>query len=101
MRVVQVPDDAEVYLVVRDTTTNNMVLVRAIIAELSTVGIPGERGLPGQQGERGLPGSSNLEILHGNGAPSDITPITPGEDGQLYVDDLTGNLYERIAGLWL
>lgn len=51
-------------------------------------GIPGPVGSPGGQGEPGEPGTDGNTIAAGSGAP-----VAAGNDGDLYIDTGTGNLY--------
>lgn len=57
-------------------------------------GIQGIQGVPGNDGDDGADGSS---IRAGNGAPSDGF----GEDGDIYLNRLNGDLYgPKVAGAW-
>ncbi len=56
-------------------------------------GAPGKDGTPGKNGENGKDGSS---FLHGEGAPD----AADGKAGDLYLDVLTGDLYEKDANGW-
>ena len=49
----------------------------------------------GANGESGAAGTSQ-QILYGTIAPGDIL----GEDGDSYIDTITGNLYSKAAGAW-
>ena len=55
--------------------------------------IKGDKGDPGDPGQPGKDGSS---FLHGEGAPK----ATDGKAGDLYLDVLTGDLYEKDANGW-
>lgn len=57
-------------------------------------GPQGATGLAGPQGETGLPGSKWYD---GTGSPS----IGLGSDGDYYLDLSTGDVYEKIGGVWI
>ncbi|SNW62030.1 Collagen-like protein [Orpheovirus IHUMI-LCC2] len=52
------------------------------------------QGPPGEQGQPGEPGS---QIFTGSGVP----PQNLGVDGDLYINDVNGDYYQRIGGIWV
>jgi hypothetical protein len=48
------------------------------------------------RGPRGLQGNSAFQFLFGDGVPANGL----GDDGDLYVDNLTGDLYRKSGGTW-
>ncbi len=64
-------------------------------------GAPGPQGDPGEPGEPGDPGSPGPQgsiIYNGNGAPNEASP---GRNGDYYLDNLTGQLYQRQNGIYV
>lgn len=59
----------------------------------SLVGAPGADGADGVDGTNGTPGSV---WYNGSGAPAGGL----GVDGDYYVDDDTGDVYQKVAGVW-
>ncbi|SNW62082.1 Collagen-like protein [Orpheovirus IHUMI-LCC2] len=53
--------------------------------------------LMGPQGPPGVPGQDGSQILTGNGLPSNLD----GKDGDFYLDNLTGNYYQKENGIWI
>ena len=56
-------------------------------------GPQGEQGAQGIQGEQGLPGSTWFQ---GEGLPSNLV----GNNGDFYLNVTTGDVYEKLAGVW-
>lgn len=59
----------------------------------SVVGSP---GAPGANGADGADGADGATIRHGSGAPSDSL----GNDGDIYIDDDSGDVYFKAAGTY-
>jgi hypothetical protein len=59
-------------------------------------GEPGEDGAPGVDGAPGLDGDDGATILTGTGAPAN----TLGNDGDLYLDTVTRQVYQKVSGSW-
>lgn len=69
------------------------------VCDLGTAGAPGVNvpvqpipGIPGPQGIKGDPGT----ILNGTGAPA----VGLGANGDTYLDNGSGSLYQKAAGVW-
>lgn len=64
------------------------------------VNVRGAVGPAGAKGDAGEPGAviigEGADILTGDGVPNDAD----GADNQLYIDNLTGNLYKKKTGHW-
>jgi hypothetical protein len=63
-------------------------------------GAPGPTGPTGGLGPTGAPGQiilAGATIIFGNGVPLN----TLGNDGDIYIDQLTGNVYKKITGAWV
>jgi hypothetical protein len=52
--------------------------------------------IKGPQGSPGAPGTPGTVWYNGTGVP----PDTLGTDGDYYLDDATGNVYQKAAGTW-
>lgn len=60
---------------------------------------PGETavGPQGPAGFQGIPGDQGFSTLAGTSAPS----IALGVDGDLYINTATGDMFKKIAGVWV
>lgn len=58
-------------------------------------GATGPEGPQGPKGDTGDPGADGAVWHNGNGAP-----VTLFADGDYYLDDITGDVYEQVAGAW-
>lgn len=54
-------------------------------------------GLQGPQGEKGADGYSGFDFLAGAGVPSN----TNGNNGDVYLNNTTGDFYKKILGAWV
>jgi hypothetical protein len=62
-------------------------------------GPQGERGIQGERGERGFTGADS--VVPGPGVfVGEATPILAAPLGALYLNVVTGELFERLAGWW-
>ena len=59
-------------------------------------GATGATGGTGATGDTGGTGATGANWYTGSGAPS----IGTGNDGDLYLDGVTGDVYEKIGGIW-
>lgn len=64
------------------------------------VDIRGQQGVPGIQGPAGADGGviigGDVDILTGSGAPNDADGI----DNQLYLDNISDDVYKKLSGHW-
>ncbi len=60
-------------------------------------GFKGDKGDKGEQGDPGIAGSDGSSFLHGSGSP---TEDVGGKAGDLYLDVLTWDVYERTESGW-
>ena len=65
--------------------------------DTGTAGQDGQDGAQGPAGIDGAQGSTGNSVLSGSGVPSDAD----GLDGDTYLDQTTGNLYEKVANFWI
>ena len=65
--------------------------------DAGTAGQDGQDGAQGPAGIDGAQGSTGNSVLSGSGVPSDAD----GLDGDTYLDQTTGNLYEKVANFWI
>ncbi|AVL94510.1 collagen repeat protein [Moumouvirus australiensis] len=56
-----------------------------------------QSNLTGTKGDKGDKGDIGSQIFTGVGIPSPVL----GVDGDIYLDDLTGDLYRKIGGVWV
>jgi hypothetical protein len=56
----------------------------------------GPPGPPGPTGATGATGTPGAAWLTGDGPPSDMV----GVNGDLYLDVLTGDVYDKVGGTW-
>lgn len=59
-------------------------------------GAQGARGVPGPPGPAGTGTGDGEQWFNGNGVPDALL----GNDGDHYLNDLNGDVYEKIAGTW-
>ncbi len=60
-------------------------------------GQKGQKGDTGQKGQKGDQGDPGTSILTGIGVPDNSL----GQDGDVYIDTSTDDLYTKIAGVWV
>ena len=65
--------------------------------DTGTAGQDGQDGAQGPAGIDGAQGSTGNSVLSGSGVPNDAD----GLDGDTYLDQTTGNLYEKVANFWI
>jgi len=76
-----------------------------IVGPQGPQGVKGDKGDPGSQGEQGIQGLQGVPGIAGaNGRSIFSTAGVPtaglGNNGDLAVDSLTGDLYEKTGGAW-
>lgn len=81
--------------------TGKYVGVTGLVDDIAdAVDVRGRQGLQGPAGEPGEPGAviigEGVEMLTGEGPPDDSI----GADKQLYLDELTGDVYKKENGTW-
>lgn len=59
-------------------------------------GDKGDTGDPGPRGQDGVDGEDGTSVLTGNGAPG----AGLGEDGDVYIDAESGDIYRKEMGTW-
>ncbi len=56
----------------------------------------GSQGAPGTNGTNGTNGVDGSKWHNGNGVPAN----TLGVDGDYYIDNATGDVYNKVSGSW-
>jgi hypothetical protein len=85
--VIVMPEAPGVTVVALPEKPDSSVVVMPEIAPISLIVREGIQGPPGTNGSKWYPG---------NGVPSSGL----GSDGDLYLDNLTGDVYHKVGGVW-
>ena len=64
---------------------------------LDLKGATGAAGANGSNGSNGTNGTNGLNVYQSAGAPL----VGSGVDGETHIDSITGDLYQKVAGVWV